>query len=144
MTPATFDERCWILHVCNCTHIMFVPYLFTVPAAALAHSFPHLWMGKNVVILETKTHTGEHPRDIYFSFHDLLQLLFAVRCICATLYYLILLGSPFSLSLSAAHNLEVVDMEAWAVCSRDKADLYSSFLYTETTRDTDKAHQSGV
>lgn len=76
---------------------MFVPYLFSVPAAAHAHSFQHLWTGKHVVMLETKTHTGEHPRDIYFSFHDLLQLLFAVRCIGATLYYLILFGSSLSL-----------------------------------------------
>lgn len=80
----------------DCTHIMFVPYLFTVPAAAHAHFYQHLWMGRNVVILETKTHSGEHPRNIYFSFHDLLQLLFAASCTCATFYYLILLGSLFS------------------------------------------------
>lgn len=60
--PATFDERCWILHVSDCTHVRFVPYLFTVPAAAHARSFQHLWMGKNVVRLEKKNTNWRAPQ----------------------------------------------------------------------------------
>lgn len=56
------------MHVRDWAHIMFAPYLFALPAAAQAPSFRHLCMGKNAVLLETKTHTGESTPGI-FTFH---------------------------------------------------------------------------
>lgn len=53
-------------------------------------------------------------------------------------------NTPWLSVLSLSADPKVADMEARAVCSRDKADLCGGFLNRETTRDADKAHQGGV